>query len=71
MRRRRRDLGITVGGLEALLRGLRVVVQVNQVVRHTRMLWQPLRHRLEHGRPLRLLGVGLVRDDADVFNVMA
>ena len=46
---------VTVGGIESLLRGLRVVVQVDQVVRHARVLWLALQDRLQYCRSLWLL----------------
>ena len=60
MRRRRRDLGVAVGGIKALRRGRRIVVEVDQVVRHARMLRQALGDRFEDRRALELLGVGFV-----------
>ena len=35
----RRDLGVTVGGIEPLLRGCRVIIEMDQVMRDARMLW--------------------------------
>ena len=60
VRRGRRDLGVAVGGVEPLLRGRRVVVEVDQVMRDARMLRQPLGDRLQDCGALGLLGVGLV-----------
>ena len=47
MRRRRRDLGVAVRGFEALLRSLRIVIEVDQIVRYAGMLRQTLGDRFE------------------------
>ena len=60
VRRGRRDLGIAVGGVEALLGERRIVVEVDQVVRDAGMLRQALGDRLEDRGALGLLRVGLV-----------
>ena len=60
VRRGRRDLGVAVGGVEAFLRGRRIVVEVDQVVRDARMLRQPFGYRLQDCGALGLLRVGLV-----------
>ena len=58
--RRRRHLGVTVRRIEALRGGLRIIIEMDQVVRDAGMLRQPPRDRLEDRGPLGLLGVGLV-----------
>ena len=60
VRRGRRDLGVAVGGVEALRGGRRIVVEVDQVMRDARMLRQPLGDRLQDRGALGLLGIGLV-----------
>ena len=60
VRRGRRDLGVAVGRVEALLGGLRIVVEVDEVVRDARMPRQALGDRLQDRGALGLLGVGLV-----------
>ena len=60
MGRRRRDLGVASRSLEALLGDRRIVVEVDQVVRHAGMLRLTLGDRLEDRRALELAGVGLV-----------
>jgi hypothetical protein len=56
VRRGRRDLRVAVGGVEPLRGGLRIVVEVDQVVRDARMPRQALGDRLEDRGALRLLG---------------
>src|SRR6266404_5667945 len=60
MCRGRRNLGIASGGIEAFLGDRRIVVKVNQVMRHAGMLWLTYGDRLQDGRALELVGVGLV-----------
>jgi len=60
MRRAGGDLGIAPGGIEAFLRDGRSVVEMNQIMRHARMLRLTLEDRLQNGRPFELIGVGLV-----------
>ncbi len=60
VRRGRRDLGVSVGGVEALRGSLRIVVEVDEVVRDARMPRQALGDRLQDRGALGLLGVGLV-----------
>ena len=60
VRRAGRDLGITPGRIEPLLRNRRSVVQVDQIMRHARMVRLALRDRLQDRRAFELLGVSLV-----------
>src|SRR6266567_8889377 len=55
-----RNLGIASGGIEAFLGDRRIVVKVNQVMRHAGMLWLTYCDRLQDGRALELVGVGFV-----------
>src|SRR6266436_5579513 len=55
-----RDLGIASGGIEAFLGDRRIVVKVNQVMRHAGMLRLAYRDRLQDDRALELAGVGFV-----------
>jgi len=61
MRRRRRDLGVTHRGVEALLGDRRIVVKVDQIVGDARMLGLALEDRLQDGRAFELIGISLVR----------
>ena len=61
MRRRLGDPGIAQRRIEALLGEGGIVVGVNQIVRHARMLRPALGDRLQDGSRLELVGVGLVR----------
>ena len=60
VRRRRRDRSVELGGIEPLLGDRRIVVEMDQIVRHARMSRLPLEDRLEDCRALELVGVGLV-----------
>ena len=60
MRRGGRDLGIASGRFQALLGDCRVVVEMDQVVRHAWMLRLALGDRLEDRCAFELVGVGLV-----------
>src|SRR3982075_3135380 len=60
MRGGRRHLGVAVGSIETLRGGLRIVIEVDQVVRYARMLRETPRDRFEDRRALCLLGIGLV-----------
>src|SRR5712664_5029018 len=60
MCRGRCNLGIASGGIEAFLGDRRIVVEVDQVMRHAGMLWLTYGDRLQDGRALELVGVGLV-----------
>ena len=60
MCRCRSDLGIAAGSIEALLGNRRIVVEMNQVMRHAGMLRLASRDRLQDRCALELAGVGLV-----------
>ena len=60
MRRGGRDLGVAPRGLEAFLGERRIVVEVDQVMRHAGMLRLAFRDRLQDGRAFELVGVGLI-----------
>ena len=60
MPRGRGDLCVFVGGVKAALRQRRIVVSVNQIVQHARMLWLCLGDLFQNGAGLELFGVGLV-----------
>ena len=67
VRRGRRDAGIALRRVEALLGDRRIVIEVDQVVRDAGMARLPLEDRLEDFRALELIGVGLVgRRGADI-----
>ena len=55
-----RDLGVALGRVEPARRDGRIVVEVDQVVGHAGVARLALEDRLEDGRPLELLRVGLV-----------
>jgi hypothetical protein len=61
MRRRRRDLGVAHGGVEAFLGDRRIVVEVDQIVGDARMPGLALEDRLQDGRAFELIGIALVR----------
>jgi hypothetical protein len=58
MGRVRRDAGIAAGGLEALLGQRRIVVGVDQVMRHAGMIGMGLKQRFENFRRPHLVGIG-------------
>ena len=60
MRCRWRDLGVTSGGLEAFFSDGRIVVEVDEVMRHAGMLRLAYCDRLQDCRAFELVGVGLV-----------
>ena len=55
VRRRWRDLGISLGGVETFLRYRRVVVEVNEVMSDAWVPRLPLEDRLQDGGPLSWL----------------
>ena len=61
VRRIGRHLRVAPCGRQALLGQRRRVVEVNEIVRDTRMVWLPIPDLLEDRRTLELIGVGLVR----------
>ena len=60
VRRIRRDLRIAQRRRQAFGGDARIVVQMDQIMRDAGMLRLALEDRLEDGRPLELVGVGLV-----------
>jgi hypothetical protein len=54
------DRGIAVGGVQSLLRGLRIIVEMNEIMRHARMPLLTLRDRLQNCGAFALLGISLV-----------
>src|SRR5438477_10626517 len=60
MRRGRRDLGVLVGGSQALRGDRRIVIEMDQIVSDARMLWLPLPERFKDGGALERLCIGLV-----------
>ena len=60
VRRRRRDLGIARGGVEAFVGDGRIVVGVNEIVRDAGMLRLALEDVFQDRGRLELIGVGLV-----------
>ena len=60
MRRVGRDLGIAPCRIEALLGDRRIVVEMDQIVRHAGMLRLALEDRLQDRRAFELVGIGLV-----------
>jgi hypothetical protein len=60
MRRVGGDLGIAPGGLDAFVGDRRIVVEMDQIVRHAGMLRLALGDLFQDGRTLELVGVGLV-----------
>src|SRR6478609_7183046 len=55
-----RDLGIASGGVEAFLGDRGIIVKVDQVMRHARMLRLAYCDRLQDCRALELVGVSFV-----------
>ena len=55
-----RDLGVAPRCLDAFICDRWIVVEMDQVVRHARMQRLPQGDRLQDGRALELVGVGLV-----------
>ena len=60
MRRSRRDLGVTPGGVDPPLRERRSVVEVNEIMSDARVPGVALEDWLQDGRSLELIGVSLV-----------
>src|SRR4051812_9892294 len=60
MRRRGSDLGIAARRIKPLGGDRRIVVEVNQVMRHARMIWLTPEDRFQQRTTLQLIGVGLV-----------
>jgi hypothetical protein len=61
VRRRRRDLRIPHGRVEALLGDRRVIVEVDQIVGDAGMLRLALEDRLQDRRAFELVDIGLIR----------
>ena len=57
---RRRDFGIAPGGIEPLLGDRRIVVKMDQIMRHAGVLRLALGDHLQDCRALELAGIGLV-----------